>query len=168
MTESVLFTSRQINFITLLTLSQMHIRVQTVHLALFEPTESLVLLNVSECVFLVGSYRDNLTLMFNAVDHVAKSLLFSNTDGWKSCNIERTISQTNLVRETLLVDNLALAFSSKHGLNLLENGCELGFCRLEQTELPGGGLTPVHGSLRESLVAHCVLANSDEVVTFNS
>ena len=106
--------------------------------------------------------------MFNAVDHVAKSLLLSNTDGWQSCNIEWPISQTNLVGETLLINDLALALSSKHGLNLLENWCELGFRGLQQAELPGGGLAPVHGSLGETLVANCVLTHSDEVVTFNS
>ncbi len=168
MAESVFLTGRQVNFIALLALPQMHIRVQTAHLALLEPTESFVFLNIAECVFLVGSYRNDLTLLFNAFDHVTKSLLFSNTDGWKSCHIERAISQTNLVRETLLINDLALAFSREHGLNLLKNGCELGFCGLKQAELPGCGLAPVHCSLGEALVAHCVLTHSDEVVTFNS
>jgi len=83
-------------------------------------------------------------------------------------NIGGTFTQTQLIRVALVVNNLALALSCEHSLELLENLRKLHLRGLHDAELPRCGLAPEHGALREVLVTNCVLSHSDVVVRFNS
>jgi len=68
----------------------------------------------------------------------------------------------------LAIYDLSLALASEHSLKLLEDVLELHLGGLEDAELPGSRLAPVDGPFRESFVSKSVLADSDEVVSFNS
>ena len=51
-------------------------------------------------------------------------------------HINRTFAQTQLIRVALTVNDLALALTSEHRLELLENRCELHLRGLHDAELP--------------------------------
>ena len=68
----------------------------------------------------------------------------------------------------MAIYDLSLALASEHSLKLLEDVLELHLGGLEDAELPGSRLAPVDGPFRESFVSESVLADSDEVVSFNS
>ena len=51
-------------------------------------------------------------------------------------NINRTFAQTQLIRVALTVNDLALALTSEHRLELLENRCKLHLRGLHDAELP--------------------------------
>ena len=91
-----------------------------------------------------------------------------NAACWDGRHIDGTFTQTKLIRVALVVDNLALALSCKHSLELLENLRKLHLRGLHDAELPRCGLAPEHGALREVLVSNGVLSHGDVVVRFNS
>ena len=91
-----------------------------------------------------------------------------NAASWDGRHIDGTFTQTKLIRVALVVDNLALALSCKHSLELLENLRKLHLRGLHDAELPRCGLAPEHGALREVLVSNGVLSHGDVVVRFNS
>ena len=68
----------------------------------------------------------------------------------------------------MAIYDLSLALASEHSLKLLEDVLELHLGGLEDAELPGSWLAPVNSSLWESFVSESVLADSNEVVSFNS
>ena len=53
----------------------MHKWVKTLKLIEPESSKRIVLLNVSEVVLSEGANRDDLAVILNAVDHIAKSIL---------------------------------------------------------------------------------------------
>ena len=83
-------------------------------------------------------------------------------------HIDGIFSQTQLIRVALVVDNLALALTCEHSLELLENLRKLHLRGLHDAELPRCGLAPEHGALREFLVTNGVLSHGDVVIRFNS
>ena len=91
-----------------------------------------------------------------------------NAASWDGRHIDGTFTQTKLIRVALVVDNLALALTCEHSLELLENLRKLHLRGLHDAELPRCGLAPEHGALREVLVSNGVLSHGDVVVRFNS
>ena len=77
--ENVLFTSALINFLALLTRTQMHERVKTFELNEAKASKCIIFLNVPKVVLSEGSNWDDLAIFLNAVDHVAKTILLGET-----------------------------------------------------------------------------------------
>lgn len=125
MAEKVLFTSRLINFFALLTRSQVHVGVKAGKFVEAKTAEGLIALHVSQCILSEGAYGNDLALALDRADHIAKSLLFSQAASRELGWVKGALTQAQLIRIPLIVDDLALAFSSEHGLNLLENRGEL-------------------------------------------
>ena len=125
MAEEVLFTSSLINFFALLARAQVHVGVKAGKFVDAKTAEGLIALHVSQCILSEGADGNDLALALDRVDHVAESLLFSQAASWELGWGEGALTQAKLIRVSLIVDDLALTFSSEHGLNLLENRSEL-------------------------------------------
>ena len=125
MAEDVLFTSSLINFFALLARAQEHVGVKAGKFVDAKTAEGLIALHVSQCILSEGADGNDLALALDRVDHVAESLLFSQAASGELGWGEGALTQAQLIRVPLIVDDLALTFSSEHGLNLLENRSEL-------------------------------------------
>ena len=127
MGEEVLFTSGLFNLLALLARAQVHVGVKGAKFVEAETAEGLIALHISQCVLSEGAHGNDLALALDRVDHVAESLLFSQTAGRELGWVEGALTQAQLIRIPLIVDDLTLAFASEHGLNLLEDRGELHF-----------------------------------------
>ena len=125
MAEEVLFTCGLINFFALLAWAQMHVGVKAGKFVEAKTAEGLIALHISQCILSEGAYGNDLALALDRVDHVAESFLFSQAAGGELGCVEGALTQAQLIRIALTVDDLTLTFSSEHGLNLLEYGGEL-------------------------------------------
>ena len=125
MAEEVFFTSGLINFFTLLARTQVHVGVKAGKFVDAKTAEGLIALHIPQCILSEGAYGNDLALALDRVDHVAESLLFSQAASGELGCVEGALTQAQLIRVPLIVDDLALTFSSEHGLNLLENRSEL-------------------------------------------
>ena len=127
MAEEVLFTSSLINLLTLLARAQVHVGVKGGKFVEAETTECLIALHVSQCILSEGTHGNDLALALDRVDHVAESFLLSQAASGERAWGDGALTQAQLIRIPLTVDDLTLAFASEHGLNLLEDRGELRF-----------------------------------------
>ena len=125
MAEEVLFTSSLINFFALLARAQVHVGVKAGKFVDAKTAEGLIALHITQCILSEGAYGNDLALALDRVDHVAESLLFSQATSGELGWVEGALTQAQLIRIPLAVDDLTLTFASEHGLNLFEYGSEL-------------------------------------------
>ena len=125
MAEEVLFTCSLINFFALLAWAQMHVGVKAGKFVEAKTAEGLIALHITQCILSEGAYGNDLALALDRVDHVAESFLFSQATSGELGWIEGALTQAQLIRIPLTVDDLTLTFASEHGLNLFEYGSEL-------------------------------------------
>jgi len=145
-----------------------HVWIELADLVTLQATECLVRLNVAKGILSPGANRHDLALILNHVHNIAQSFQFTDTACRQWWDIKRAFSESQLVRVAILVDNLALALTCEHGLELFEYRGILHFGSLEYAKLPRIWLAPEHCALWEVFVTDCVLADCDVVVSFDS
>ena len=166
--EEVFLTIALVNFHALLTLAEVHEGVEGAELVDLEASEGIVELDAAEGVLSVGANGNDLALVLDAGHGVAETIELSDSASWDSSGLAAAWLKSDLVRMTLLVDDLAFAFAAEHDLELVEDGSKLHLGRAEQAELPGVARAPVEGPLWEVFRSHCALSNGYVVIRFNS
>jgi len=134
----------------------------------FQTAEGIVLLNLAQGIFLERTNRNNLATTLDRVHNVAKPVLLCDSFRWNLFWLERTRSESDLIGETLRVDNLTFTLAGEEGLNLIENMVQFELRLRQERELPGVILAPEECALGEILYSTGVHANSDVVVGFNT
>lgn len=166
--EKIIFSTSHFLFFLLLNWPQMHEGGKIGQIIVFQTSESIVPLNLTQGIFLERSNRNNLAMTFDRVHNVAKSILLCDTFRWNLFWFEGTRSKSDLIRETLCVNNLTFTLSSEESLNLIENMAQFKLWFRQERKLPCIILTPEEGALWEILYSTSIHANGNVVFSFNT